>query len=337
LFLWYSVEIFASIRRTGVSKRALLVIIGALVLAACSGVTGPSRTFVKGDELAYYDFSQNGTFEEGTYGDGAARLTIQDGAYNIKIASGDSTLWYGQWGKPVDNVIIDVDARQLTESTNTVYGVICRARGQVGITAADVDPQLAALAAENSNVPLLQPGTPEATAPETAEATLESTTEAAAEGTAESTLEATADVTEAATVEPTAAPTATPAPMQAATSEATAEASAPSALNLNNGDGYLFLVGGSGRFAIMRSRGRSVTPLVNWTSTDKVNKGAASNRIRAVCFNNYLALYVNDSFLGEATDDTYTRGQVGLVAAGGSRLGEEVNFDNLTVSSATSS
>jgi hypothetical protein len=316
------------------------MVMGALVLAACSGVTGPSRTFVKGDELAYYDFSENGTFEEGTYGDGVARLTIQDGAYNIKVASGDSTLWYGQWGKPVDNVIIDVDAKQLTESTNTVYGIICRARGQVGITAADVDPQLATLAAENNNVPLLQPGTPEVTAPVTAEATLEGTTEATAaataEGTAESTLEATADVTEAATVEPTAAPSATPAPTQAAAAEATAEPGA-SALNLNNGDGYLFLVGGSGRFAIMRSRGRSVTPLVNWTSTDKVNKGAASNRIRAVCFNNYLALYVNDSFLGEATDDTYTRGQVGLVAAGGSRLGEEVNFDNLTVSAATSS
>jgi hypothetical protein len=323
-----------------VSKRALFMVMGALVLAACSGVTGPSRTFVKSDELAYYDFSQIGTFEEGTYGDGAARLIIQNGVYTIKVASGDSTLWYGQWGKPVDNIIIDVDARQLTESTNTVYGVICRARGTVGITAADVDPQLAALAAENSSVPLLQPGTPEATAAETAESTLEATTEATAEvtrestseATAESTLEATTDVTEAATVEPTATPEST----QAASGEATAEPGA-SALNLNNGDGYLFLVGGSGRFAIMRARGRSVTPLVNWTSTDKVNKGAASNRIRAVCFDNYLALYVNDSFLGEATDDTYTRGQVGLVAAGGSRLGEEVNFDNLTVSAATSS
>lgn len=299
-------------------KRTLLFVSGALVLAACSGVTGPSRTFVKGDELAYYDFSESGTFEEGTYADGQARLSIQNGVYNMKIASGDSTLWYGQWGKPVDNVIIDVDAKQLTESSNTVYGVICRARGQVGITAADVDPQLAALAAENGGLTLLQPGTPEATA----------AASATAEATLEDTSEATLEVTNEATAEPTTMPT------QAA--ETTAEPDA-SALNLNNGDGYLFLVGGSGRFAIMRARGRSVTPLVNWTSTDKVNKGASSNRIRAVCFNNYLALYVNDSFLGEATDDTYTRGQVGLVAAGGSRLGEEVNFDNLSVSAAKSS
>jgi hypothetical protein len=46
----------------------------------------------------------------------------------------------------------------------------------------------------------------------------------------------------------------------------------------------------------------------------------------------YLAMYVNGTFVGDATDDTYTVGQVGLVGAAASRLGLQVDFDNLTVS-----
>src|SRR5262249_42925029 len=120
-----------------------------------------------------------------------------------------------------------------------------------------------------------------------------------------------------------------------ATSEATSEAAGEATLlTANNGDGYLFLVEGSGRFAIMRSRGRSITPLVNWTPSTAIQTGPAENRIRAVCVGDYLAMYVNGTFVGDATDDTYTIGQVGLVGAAASRLGLQVDFDNLTVSAA---
>jgi hypothetical protein len=48
----------------------------------------------------------------------------------------------------------------------------------------------------------------------------------------------------------------------------------------------------------------------------------------------YLALYVNGQFIADASDDTYTTGQVGLLAAAAGRVGLEVSFDNLTVSAA---
>ena len=56
--------------------------------------------------------------------------------------------------------------------------------------------------------------------------------------------------------------------------------------------------------------------------------------MRAVCAGNYLALYVNDQFVGDATDDTYTSGQVGLAASAANRLGTRIDFDNLTISAA---
>jgi hypothetical protein len=50
----------------------------------------------------------------------------------------------------------------------------------------------------------------------------------------------------------------------------------------------------------------------------------------------YLALYINGEFAGDATDSTYSRGQVGLAASAANRLGVRVEFDDLVVRRAVS-
>jgi hypothetical protein len=339
-------------------RRLLFLGVIGLLLGACS-TAGPVRQFTKGDEVAYYDFNTAGSFEEAIYGDGVVRLSIGDGVYTISLAEGDSELWYGQWGDTYRDVVVDVEAQQFTQSENTIYGVMCRVRGMVGQTVAN-DPELEALAAQVGDTSSLfasADATDEATAevteaaPEVAteEATAEATSEAEigdeaaaetnADVVAEGTLEVVDDSGEEATVEATeAVEQATDEPEEVATEEATADPTQTgdaAFLNVNNGDGYLFLLQSSGRFAIMRARGRSVTPLVDWTNSGAINTGPAENRIRAVCLGDYLALYVNGTFLGDATDDTYTQGQVGLVGATGDRLGLVVEFDNLSVSAVT--
>lgn len=144
----------------------------------------------------------------------------------------------------------------------------------------------------------------------------------------DSTPESTAESTEAATVELT--PEATAESTAEATSEAGAGGRVAPSGNLE-GDGYLFLIQGNGQFAIMRSRGRSLTPLVDWQQSDKINQGAARNSLRAVCVGTYLAMYINGEFVADATDDTYREGQVGLAASAANRLGTVIEFDNLSV------
>lgn len=268
----------------------------AVIVTACSP-TGPLQTVNKGDELANYSFAEPGTFEEGAY-DGAL-LRVVDGVYRIDLDDGTNTIWWGQWGDSYDNVIIEADATQTSERPETTYGVMCRVRGAVGQAVA-VDPELAAVMAE-------------------------ATPEAAPEATAEA--EATVDP------DATDAPEATPDADATAEAEASAEASAeatprPAVLE---GDGYLFLVQGSGRAAILRSRGRDVQPLADWTTSDAVRPPPETNRIRAVCHNTYLALYVNDQLVAEATDDAFRSGQIGLAAAAANRLGVVVEFDNVQV------
>ena len=283
--------------------------LGTLLMGACSALgSSPVKQFVKGEELAFYDFTSPTTFEEGLYGNNTARLQIESGVYNIQLSAGDSTIYYGQWGATLDDVVVEVEANQTSTDLNSTYGVMCRMRGTVG-QIVKANPEATPDASEPA-------GSDTIIAAGNSEATLEATSDATAEATLESTQEATAEAT------------------QTVTAEATAQADASNAATnntSNNGDGYIFAVEGNGKYAILRSQGHKITPLVNWTSSSAVNSGAAQNRIRAVCMGNYLAMYVNDQFVADTTDLMYTKGQVGLVGASAGRTGMTVTFDNLTV------
>jgi hypothetical protein len=297
-------------------------------LAACNPA-GPVRNFVKGEELLFNDFSQPNSFEHGSFE--GARLQISDGVYRITVTEGDSTFWWGQWGQIYDDVVIDVDVNQLSERNDNMYGVMCRVRGAVGLPITP-DPELQALM--SAGIEEIAGSTPQATD------ALEGTEEVGDEATAEA-LDDSAESTDAGDegseeADETEATEETP---EETTVEATAEATDAvqadtSTVMVNNGDGYLFLIRGDGSYAMMRSRGRDVQPLVDWGTSSAINPGPGQNHIRAVCLDDYLALYVNDQFVADASDDAYLRGQVGLTAASVDRLGVQVEFDNLTISEA---
>ncbi len=99
----------------------------------------------------------------------------------------------------------------------------------------------------------------------------------------------------------------------------------------NNGDGYYFLISGDGFYSISRGEGEDVNPIVDWTESSAVNKGADSNTLRAVCIGDYLALYVNDQFVADARDTAYSSGYAGLTAAAFEEGDIDVTFDNLTI------
>jgi hypothetical protein len=298
-----------------------ILVFGIISLAACSPA-GASKNVTVGDALAEYNFSKAGTFEEGLY-DGAS-LRIADGVYRISVESGQSELWWGQWGDTLTDVVIDVDSRQMSEPPETAYGIGCRMSGTTG-QAVTIDPSLVITEATQ------EAAEPEAAAEATAEATTEAeaTVEATAEATVESTAEATAEATVQATVEATQAPT------EEATAESTEVPASVLSDEFANGNGYLFLIQGARSFAILRSRGRDTVPLVNWTASDKILPAPELNQLRAVCMGDYLAFYVNGEFLADVTDDTYSSGQVALLASGATRLGIVAEFDNLKVSAAT--
>ncbi|GJM43095.1 MAG: hypothetical protein DHS20C20_33770 [Ardenticatenaceae bacterium] len=103
----------------------------------------------------------------------------------------------------------------------------------------------------------------------------------------------------------------------------------------NNGDGYYFLISGDGYYSISKGEGEDVNQLVEWTSSSAINEGQASNTIRAVCIDNYLALYVNDKFLAEVEDSDFSSGYAGFAATAFDGGDTDISFDNLTITAAS--
>ena len=100
----------------------------------------------------------------------------------------------------------------------------------------------------------------------------------------------------------------------------------------NSGRGYYFLIGGDGTFSIRWSNGRSLEKIVSAQPSDSIKTGKAINRIRVICIDDYLALWINDAFVTEARDKRASQGAVGLAAVmnyEGKRL--ELAFDDLRI------
>jgi len=83
----------------------------------------------------------------------------------------------------------------------------------------------------------------------------------------------------------------------------------------SGGKGYYFLVSGDGAFSIRRGDENVLKPLVQWQNTSAFRRDVPRQRLRAICSGEYLALYINDQFVGETTDHLYHRGNIGLVAS----------------------
>ncbi len=101
----------------------------------------------------------------------------------------------------------------------------------------------------------------------------------------------------------------------------------------NGKDGYALRISGDGYYAIhVISDGFQA--LVDWTASDAVRQGNATNHLRAVCDGSDLVLFVNGELVAETSDTTFAEGDIALSATTFETETTEVLFDNLVVSRA---
>lgn len=98
-----------------------------------------------------------------------------------------------------------------------------------------------------------------------------------------------------------------------------------------DGNGYYLLISGDGGYAILKAQGGAFAPLVDWTSSDAVRQGNATNHIRAVCNGSTLELYANGRRLAAVEDSTFARGDIALSATTYEDVPTEIHFDDLVV------
>lgn len=99
----------------------------------------------------------------------------------------------------------------------------------------------------------------------------------------------------------------------------------------NNGDGYYFMISGDGMYTLRRGATDRVGALIPWTHTNAIQQGRSINRLRIVCIDDYLALYVNGKFVAETRDTYFSRGYTGLTAAVPEGGDVDVTFDDMII------
>jgi hypothetical protein len=102
------------------------------------------------------------------------------------------------------------------------------------------------------------------------------------------------------------------------------------ALN-NSAAGYYFLIGGDGSYSIRKGQDDDAKALVRWSRTTAINRDSNKNTIKAVCIEDYLALYINDKFVADTHDSAFKSGYPGFVVAVSQGHEIDVTFDDLVI------
>ncbi len=101
-------------------------------------------------------------------------------------------------------------------------------------------------------------------------------------------------------------------------------------------DGYMLAISGDGYYSIRSISASNITGLVEWTFSDVINQGNATNRIRATCNGSELSLEVNGTVVATASTvaDGSPSGSIAFTAISfeTDEAYAEAHFDNLIVS-----
>lgn len=95
--------------------------------------------------------------------------------------------------------------------------------------------------------------------------------------------------------------------------------------------GYYFLINSAGSYGIRIGETDRIRVFVPWTEHPAINRALDTNTIRAVCVDDYFALYINDQFIAEARHDWLEEGNMGLVISSPDGVEVAVKFDDVTI------
>ena len=86
---------------------------------------------------------------------------------------------------------------------------------------------------------------------------------------------------------------------------------------------------GKASFAILKQVDGEWIALKDWTESNDINGGKASNHLKIICKGNTIEVYANDHRLAKVTDSTYSKGIITFEAAKETGDNASVSFDDL--------
>jgi hypothetical protein len=94
---------------------------------------------------------------------------------------------------------------------------------------------------------------------------------------------------------------------------------------------YLFAISGNGHFDLFCLVDGQPYNVVNWTEVPSVEQGQSTNHLRLFADGATISMYANGELLATVPDNTFRRGDIGLMAGSFEEGGVEIAFDNLKV------
>ncbi len=96
---------------------------------------------------------------------------------------------------------------------------------------------------------------------------------------------------------------------------------------------YFFIASSDGYYGIGRffEGKQELIGVESMPPSEVINKGNATNHLRADCIGSKLSLYVNGEFLTQVEDTAFASGDVGLLAGSLDSPGVDIYFDNFKV------
>ena len=99
----------------------------------------------------------------------------------------------------------------------------------------------------------------------------------------------------------------------------------------SNGDGYGFRISSDGYAGIVIFQDQQGSSLQDWIKIDAIYTDGTSNHLTAICEGNHFTFLVNDEFVAEVIDDTFTSGDIALSAVSYEPEAITVLFDDIIV------
>ncbi len=96
---------------------------------------------------------------------------------------------------------------------------------------------------------------------------------------------------------------------------------------------YAFVISSDGYYGIFKKQGgtQNLLGLAQMDFSEAIQRGGEPNEILAACQGDQLVLMVNEVKLLQVTDETFTHGDVGMIAGNSTRPGADILFDYFMV------
>lgn len=101
----------------------------------------------------------------------------------------------------------------------------------------------------------------------------------------------------------------------------------------DQGNFYTFIISSDGFWGIGKVRGADygLVDMDTMYPSEAIRQGSATNTLRADCWGDTLAFYVNGQKLAEVQDSEFTTGDVGFIAGSYGSPGVDIRFDDFTL------